>query len=133
MHLSDVLKFIRGARGYYVPLFFLVVTKKRSSDGKKLFGRKNFSGIFSSALPKIRKPVRLWWLFPKRQCLSISSANHIHMSKFKPRTLEKNSSTLGPPAETLTEPLRCWYTALTTGLWRYLQLFERLPDIFCVD
>ena len=60
--LSSVLKFIRGAnllRFDYVWFFFWVVTKKLSSGGKKLFGRKNFSGIFSCALPKIRKPVRL--------------------------------------------------------------------------
>ena len=65
MHLSAVPKFIRGAnllRFDYVWSFFgffLGVTKKLSSGGKKLFGRKNFSGIFSCALPKIRKPVRL--------------------------------------------------------------------------
>ena len=61
--LSSVLKFIRGANllrfDRYV-CFFLVVTKKLSSGGKNLFGRKNFSGILSCALPKIRKPVRLW-------------------------------------------------------------------------
>ena len=50
-------------------------------------------------------------------CLSISSGN-IHISKIKPGTVEKNSSTIGPPARIEPTPVRCRCTALTTKLRR---------------
>ena len=42
------------------------------------------------------------------------------MSKFKPGTVEKNSSTIGPPAGIEPTPLRCRCSALATELWRSL-------------
>ena len=40
--------------------------------------------------------------------------NIIHISKFKPGTVEKNSSTIGPPAGIKPTPLRCRCSALAT-------------------
>ena len=42
------------------------------------------------------------------------------MSKNQPGTVEKNSSTIGPPAGIELMPLRCRCNALTTELRRYL-------------
>ena len=49
-------------------------------------------------------------------CLSIR-VEIIHMSKFEPGTVEKNSSTIGPPAGIEPTPVRCRCTALTTKLY----------------
>ena len=43
--------------------------------------------------------------------------NIIHISKFKPGTVEKNSSTIGPPAGTTT----LIYTLITPALVSYLR------------
>ena len=45
-------------------------------------------------------------------------AYNIHISKFKPGTVEKNSSTIGPPAGIEPTPLRCRCNALATKLRR---------------
>ena len=42
MHLSAVLKFIRGARGYYVPFFFWLSRKNGRATEKNYSGGKIF-------------------------------------------------------------------------------------------
>ena len=44
----------------------------------------------------------------------------MHISKFEPGTVEKNSSTIGPPAGIKPTPLRCRCNALATELRRQL-------------
>ncbi len=56
--------------------------------------------------------------FLKGKCVLVSSGNVIHMSKFEPGTVEKNSSTIGPPAGIEPTSVRCRCTVLTTKLRR---------------
>ena len=48
----------------------------------------------------------------------VFNKNITHISKFKPGTVEKNSSTIGPPAGIEPTPLRCRCNALATELRR---------------
>ena len=49
---------------------------------------------------------------------ALSSSGIINMSKSQPGKVEKNSSTIGPPAGIKPTPLRCRCNSLTTELRR---------------
>ena len=89
----------RGMLQHLDELFYLVPTKIKYCYGEY---QKEFGELPSNVLGKLSEGFKV----------SYFEWNIIHISKFKPGTVEKNSSTIGPPAGIKPMPLRCRCNAL---------------------